>query len=258
MKAKSTICWRTWEFRRTRGRLCSYVDPRTHDIIGSQDLKRVIRAAARSSITACGCFSPRYHEGVSRDNLSAAPLVILRFKLLTWESTSRSLSCLCAESFSSVFHYPKLVSLVCLCYRRAGNELDLSWPPVSPMEDLKKAVIFTVTRVHMPDLLLQRTHPNFEERAPCPGFVSAVKAAFCKYSFVWLSHRLRTNHQSRAGLVFVLHLVDKSRRTFMGKSLRPLSSWNWKWRCCWRMQEPTYPRDDNGSVLNSNSLQGAL
>lgn len=187
-QAKSTICWRTSEFWRTRGRLYSYVDPRTHDIIGSQDLKwqwseqqhghpsqassadRPVRMTG-SRCFMCGhksikrltfhgiwlflsrqppaaglCFSGPVvllHKGVSQDTLSAPPLIIKRFKLMMWENSSRLLSCLCAGLFSGVFHYPKPVRLAGLYYRRAGNEPDLSRPPMSPKEDLKKEQLFS-------------------------------------------------------------------------------------------------------------------
>lgn len=81
------------------------------------------------------------------------------------------------------------------------EKLDLSWPPVSPKEDLNKERFFSQWLDPHAGSIRAASTPVRSGTAPGPGFVPAGKAANIPSD--WLSHLLSGDDQSRAGLGFV-------------------------------------------------------
>lgn len=72
-----------------------------------------------------------------------------------------------------------------LYYRRAGNELDLSWPPLSPKEDLEEEQLFSQRIAST-----CRTHPFFQKVPPVQGRFLLQSCSLSANIPDWLSHRL--------------------------------------------------------------------
>lgn len=176
------------------------------------------------------------------------------------ENTNRSLFWLCAGLFSSVFHYPKPVTLAVYITEELGMSLTSPDLWCLRRKISRKSNYFHSDSVPHAGSIRAANTPVLSGSALGPGFVSAVKAALCLQIFLWLAESLSERRSSkRSWTRLCFHLADKSRLTFMGKPLGSPSSWNWTRRCCWQRQELTtivWQWNVNGSVLKRNNLQG--